>query len=118
MRFGGLLERIDAMDQRHDALAAKYGMTSRSNARTIAVFSSTGRGRSTEPRMLKRFTKTRPTSSSPLRPPMTPITARRPPTASERDVLREVRAAQVVEDHVDAAFVRVALHRFREVLFL
>ena len=84
----------------------------------IAAFSATGRGRSTEPMMLSRPTSTRPMSSSALRPPITPITASRPPIASDRTFWREIRAAQVIENHVDAAFVRVAQHGLGEVLVL
>ena len=98
--------------------AAKCGMTLCSKARMIAAFSATGRGRSTEPMMLSLPTSTRPMSSSALRPPITPITARRPPIASDRNVLAEIKAPQVIENDVSAALLCMTQHRLGEVLLL
>ena len=98
--------------------AAKYGITSRSNAWMIAVFSATGRGRSTEPKMLKRFDEHAADVELGLAAAHDADHGEPAADGERAHVLREIRAAQVVEDHVDAALVRVALHGVGEVLVL
>ena len=69
------------------------------------AFSATGRERSTEPMMRWRLTIMLARLSSALMPPMTPISIIVPASASDFILSCQVSGADMVEDHVDTAFL-------------
>ena len=118
MRFGGLLERIDAMDQRRDAPSSEV-------RHDVALECVDDRGFLLDGARPQHGPQDAQAVHQHAADVELGLAAahdadhREPPADGERaHVLREVRAAQVVEDDVDAALIGVALHGVGEILFL